>query len=86
MRSLILAACAVALAALPAACSSGYRADNEPPPANAPVISYRYVDTDDRALAEEYADNYSEEAYGQDAVELDTDREPGGYEVTYACR
>jgi len=86
MRSLILAACAVALATLPAACSSGYRADNEPPPATAPVVKYSSLDSADRALADEYADNYCEEAYGQDAVELDTDREPGGYEVTYACR
>ena len=53
---------------------------------NAPVVKYSYIDSEDRALADEYADSYCEEAYGQDAVELDTDREPGGYEVTYACR
>ncbi len=86
MRSLTLAACAAAVAILPAACGSTYRADNEPPPVNAPVVKYSYIDSEDRALADEYADSYCEEAYGQDAVELDTDREPGGYEVTYACR
>lgn len=86
MRSLTLAACAVALVVLPAACSSGYRDNDEPPPVNAPVIKYSYIDSADRALADEYADRYCEEAYGKDAAELDTDREPGGYEVTYACR
>jgi len=86
MRKLILAAAAAALAVLPAACGSSYRADNEPPPANAPVVKYSYVDSEDRALVAEYADRYCEEAYGQDAVELDTDRTPGGYEVAFACR
>jgi hypothetical protein len=86
MRKFALAACAAALAILPAACSSDYRAKDEPPPGNAPVIKYSYIDSDDRALVAEYADRYCEEAYGKDAHELDTDREPGGYEVIYACR
>jgi hypothetical protein len=85
MRVLTLAACAATLL-LTAACGSSYRDDGDPVPSDAPVISYRYVDTDERALAEEYADNYCEEAYGEDAVELDTDREPGGYKITFACR
>jgi hypothetical protein len=85
MRPLTLAACAAALALLPAACTT-YRSDNEPPPVDAPVISYNYVDTEDRALAAEFADNYCEQAYGQDAVEIDKDRDRNGYQVTYACR
>lgn len=84
MRVLSLTAC-TALAALVAGCT-GYREDDEPPPDDAPVISFRYVDTDDRALAAEFADNYCEEAYGQDADEFDVDRTPGGYEVSYVCR
>jgi hypothetical protein len=50
------------------------------------VISYNYVDSEDRALAAEFADNYCEQAYGQDAVEIDKDRDRNGYQVTYACR
>lgn len=84
MRVLTLAACAAVLL-LPSACTS-YREDNEPPPSEAPVISFSYVDTEDRALAAEFADNYCEEAYGQDADEFDTDREPGGYEISFVCR
>ncbi|MGF1629017.1 MAG: hypothetical protein ACFCUT_06070 [Kiloniellaceae bacterium] len=85
MRVIPLAACAAALALLPAACTS-YRADNEPPPADAPVITYSYVDSEDRALVAEYADSYCEKAYGRDAYEFDTDREPGGYRISFACR
>lgn len=85
MGALNFAACAAALALLATACTS-YRADNEPPPDDAPVITYRYVDTEDRALAAEYADNYCEEAFGKDADEFDTDREPGGYEISFVCR
>lgn len=85
MRALTLAASAAALAVLTASCTS-YRDDGDPPPSDAPVISYRYVDSEDRALAAEFADNYCEQAYGMDADEIDTDREPGGYEVSFACR
>lgn len=85
MRPLTLAACAAALALTTAACTS-YREDNDPPPSNAPVISYNYIDSEDRALAAEFADKYCEQAYGQDAYEIDVDREPGGYEASYACR
>lgn len=84
MRVFSLAAC-IALAGLLAACTT-YREDDEPPPDNAPVISFRYVDTDDRALAAEFADNYCEEAFGKDADEFDVDREPGGYEISFVCR
>ena len=85
MRSMTFAACATAVALLPAACTS-YRADNEPPPNDAPVVTFSYVDTEDRALAAEFADNYCEQAYGKDADEFDTDREPGGYEISFVCR
>src|SRR3546814_6203565 len=85
MRVLTLAASAV-VAMLTAACGTSYRDNNDPVPSDAPVISYRYVDSEDRALAAEFADNYCEEAYGKDADEFDTDREPGGYEVSFACR
>src|SRR3546814_3477580 len=82
---LTLAASAV-VAMLTAACGTSYRDNNDPVPSDAPVISYRYVDSEDRALAAEFADNYCEEAYGKAADEFDTDREPGGYEVSFACR
>lgn len=85
MRSMTFAACATVVALLPAACTS-YRADNEPPPDDAPVVTFSYVDTEDRALAAEFADNYCEQAYGKDADEFDTDREPGGYEISFVCR
>jgi hypothetical protein len=85
MCALKFAAGVAVVALLPAACTS-YRADNEPPPDDAPVITYSYVDTEDRALAAEFADNYCEEAYGKDADEFDTDREPGGYEISFVCR
>lgn len=85
MPALKFAACAAAVTLLAAGCTS-YRADNEPPPDDAPVITYSYVDTEDRALAAEFADNYCEEAYGKDADEFDTDRETGGYEVSFVCR
>ena len=86
MRKVKLAACVVAVAGLTAACGSNYRDPGDPPPANAPVIKYSYIDSEGRSLVAEYADRYCEDAYGKDAVELDTDREPGGYEVSYACR
>ncbi|MPZ09270.1 MAG: hypothetical protein GEU89_03545 [Kiloniellaceae bacterium] len=85
MRSMTFAACATVVALLPVACTS-YRADNEPPPDDAPVVTFSYVDTEDRALAAEFADNYCEQAYGKDADEFDTDREPGGYEISFVCR
>jgi len=85
MRALKTAACVAALAILPAACTT-YRAENEPPPRDVPVISYSYVDSEDRALAAEFADNYCEEAYGKDAYEFDTDRKPSGYEISFVCR
>jgi hypothetical protein len=85
MRSMTFAVCATAVALLPAACTS-YRADNEPPPTDAPVVTFSYVDTEDRALAAEFADKYCEQAYGKDADEFDTDREPGGYEISFVCR
>jgi hypothetical protein len=50
------------------------------------VVTFSYVDTEDRALAAEFADNYCEQAYGKDADEFDTDREPGGYEISFVCR
>lgn len=84
MRVPTLAVCAAALL-LAAGCTS-YREDDEPPPGDAPVISFRYVDTEDRALAAEFADTFCEEAYGQDADEFDLDREPGGYEISFVCR
>ncbi|MGF1594089.1 MAG: hypothetical protein ACFCUW_12455 [Kiloniellaceae bacterium] len=85
MRTLTIAACVAALAILPAACTT-HRAENEPPPRDVPVISYSYVDSADRALAAEFADNYCEQAYGKDAYEFDSDREPGGYRISFACR
>jgi hypothetical protein len=85
MRPLTLAASAAALTLLTAACTT-YRAENEPPPANAPVITYSYIDSADRALVAEYADAFCEKAYGRDAYEFDTDREPGGYRISFACR
>src|SRR3546814_15969996 len=63
MRVLTLAASAV-VAMLTADCGTSYRDNNDPVPSDAPVISYRYVDSEDRALAAEFADNYCEDAYG----------------------
>src|SRR3546814_13802188 len=60
MRVLTLAASAV-VAMLTAACGTSYRDNNDPVPSDAPVISYRYVDSEDRALAAEFADNYRSE-------------------------
>ncbi|MGD1877880.1 MAG: hypothetical protein ACFB13_10295 [Kiloniellaceae bacterium] len=85
MRTLKIAACMAALALLPAACASP-RNDGEPPPQNEPAISYSYIDSADRALVAEYADNYCEEAYGKDAVELSKDRTQNGYQISFACR
>src|SRR3546814_13515618 len=64
MRVLTLAASAV-VAMLTAACGTSYRDNNDPVPSDAPVISYRYVDSEDRAPAAEFAANYSQEAYGK---------------------
>jgi hypothetical protein len=86
MRTLALAACAATLPLLLTACGTTYRDNDDPLPADAPVVRYSYIDSEDRSLAAEFADNYCEQAYGKDAVELDVDREPGGYEVTYTCR
>src|SRR3546814_18259935 len=74
VRVLTLAASAV-VAMLTAACGTSYRDNNDPEPSDAPVISYRYVDSEEPALAAEFADNSGEEPYGQDAAELDTHHE-----------